>query len=94
MLDKILEYALTAAAAALIGGGVALITTAIIGEFFIKKEVKKKCPEAFKVLILEKKKKAVKCGIFDCDDDYLDEMEFESEKGVSSKIYVGQEIYL
>ncbi len=98
MFGEIFKFIVGAIATAAVAGGAALIgyyvTKLIIDEFFIEKEVRKKCPEAFKVLIIEKKRKAIKCGIFDSYDEELGEMEFESEKGVSRDIYVGQEIYL
>ncbi len=38
---------------------------AIIGLFTVKREIKQKCPDALKALILEKKKHSVSVGIFE-----------------------------
>lgn len=77
-------------------GGAALITIAvasIISQGTIKEKVKEQCSEAFKALIREKKKEAIKVGIFDSNEKELKEMEITSTQGVSDDLYVGQIIY-
>ncbi|MCQ2208266.1 MAG: hypothetical protein MJZ02_08630 [Paludibacteraceae bacterium] len=82
----------------LIGGLIGGTAGAIIGSFLddesLGNAAREYNSEAFKLLIKEKKKKAVKVGIFDEEDDLLDDLEIQSEKGVSSSIYVGKVIYL
>lgn len=68
-----------------------------IGSVLDEDSIKEKALEvdnAFKLEIQKKKKNAVKCGIFDEDDDKLCDIEVESEKGVSESLYEGQVIYL
>lgn len=77
--------------------GAALLSKAV--DFFLDKDtlketVQEECPDAFKMLIKEKKKKAVNVGIFDEDDEHLDDMEITTSKGVSRKLSKGQTIYL
>lgn len=77
--------------------GVALLSIAV--DFFLDKDtlketVRKECPDAFKMLIKEKKKKAVNVSIFDEDNEHLDDMEITASKGVSRNLRKGQTIYL
>lgn len=50
--------------------------------------------KAFKAMIKAKKSNAVKCGIFDSNNQELGEMTIESTEGVDSNLQVGQTIYL
>lgn len=94
MWDDILE----AIGALLIGAGIgiaaSLIVETIIDKSLIQSEVRKKNPSAFKALIEKKKKTAVDVGIFDRNDNRIDGITLESEKGVSSEVKVGQIIYV
>lgn len=65
----------------------------IIDAGFLKKRIKEECPDSFKILIKEKKKNAVKVGIFDENECGLGDMTVKSEEGVSDSIYEGQVIY-
>ncbi|HBJ77325.1 MAG TPA: hypothetical protein DDY68_06110 [Porphyromonadaceae bacterium] len=71
-----------------------ILVKRIIDIVLIIKEVKKKYPNAFHAKILEKKKNAVKVGIFD-DDRITRRMTIQSDEGVSEEVYRGQiiEIY-
>ena len=71
--------------------GLKCIIVGIIDLFAIEKEVKAQVPEAFKILIQEKKKKAVTVGIFDERSTRLNQMLITSEDGVSDDIIVGKE---
>lgn len=56
--------------------------------------VREEEPDAFKVLIKEKKKNAVNVGIFDEDNEHLNDMEITTSKGVSRSLRKGQTIYV
>ena len=90
MLWNVLKIVGTAIAAA---GLSYLVCKIIIDAGFLKKRIKEECPDSFKILIKEKKKNAVKVGIFDVDERGLGDMTVKSEKGVSDSIYEGQVIY-
>jgi hypothetical protein len=78
----------------LFGLAVATITVAtIIDKATVQSKIKAECSDAFKALIKEKKKNAIKVGIFDSDDRVLKDMEITSSKGVDESLYVGQVIY-
>lgn len=78
----------------LVGGLVGVTVCGIIDAFTIKKEVKTKCPDAFKILILKKKKTAVDVGIFDKNEQPQQRMTIESSEGISEGLYEGQELYV
>ena len=68
-------------------------------DYFISEEtlvenVEEEYPDAFKLLIKEKKKNAVNVGIFDEDNEHLDDVEITSSKGVSKSLRKGQVIYV
>ena len=50
--------------------------------------------DAFYLLIEEKKKNAVKVGIFDVEEECIEDVELQSERGVSNSLYEGQIIYV
>ena len=79
---------------AFVGDAIGGVIGGILDEDSIKDEVAKNYEEAFKLLIKQKKKKAVKVGIFDEEDDLIENLEIKSEKGVSSSIHKGQVIYV
>ena len=71
-----------------------LVSTVVISMDSLKNDVKNEYPDAFKMLIKEKKKDAVRVGIFDNTNRHLDDMEITSSKGVSNKLHQGQTIYI
>jgi hypothetical protein len=80
---------------AAIGYGVGYCVGAFVDEFFLTDAIEEAYPDAFKILIKEKKKNAVNVGIFDIDDMTIEpSVEIESEQGVSDELYVGQVIYI
>ena len=83
----------------LLAGGLLGATIFMAVDFFLSKDklvekVEEEYPDAFKLLIKEKKKNAVNVGIFDEDDEHLDDVEITSTKGVSKSLRKGQVIYV
>ena len=83
----------------LLAGGLLGATIFLAVDFFLSEdklveEVEEQYPDAFKLLIKEKKKNAVNVGIFDEDDEHLDDVEITSTKGVSKSLRKGQIIYV
>lgn len=83
----------------LLAGGLLGATIFMAVDYFISEEtlvenVEEEYPDAFKLRIKEKKKNAVNVGIFDEDDEHLDDMEITSSKGVSKSLHKGQTIYV
>ncbi len=83
----------------LLAGGLLGATIFMAVDFFLSEdklveEVEEQYPDAFKLLIKEKKKNAVNVGIFDEDNEHLDDMEITSSKGVSKSLHKGQTIYV
>lgn len=83
----------------LLAGGLLGATIFMAVDYFISEEtlvenVEEEYPDAFKLLIKEKKKNAVNVGIFDEDNEHLDDMEITSSKGVSKSLHKGQTIYV
>ena len=83
----------------LLAGGLLGATIFMAVDFFLSKDklvekVEEEYPDAFKLLIKEKKKNAVNVGIFDEDNEHLDDMEITSSKGVSKSLHKGQTIYV
>lgn len=83
----------------LLAGGLLGATIFLAVDFFLSEdklveEVEKQYPDAFKLLIKEKKKNAVNVGIFDEDNEHLDDVEITSTKGVSKSLRKGQVIYV
>ena len=83
----------------LLAGGLLGATIFMAVDFFLSEdklveEVEEQYPDAFKLLIKEKKKNAVNVGIFDEDNEHLDDMEITSSKGVSKSLRKGQVIYV
>lgn len=78
----------------MISGSTLFIIGTLLDEDTVKEEVKKKCPEAIKILIEKKKKNAVNVGIFDSSRKIASGVEIQSDKGVSDRLRVGQIIYL
>lgn len=83
------------AAASLIGGVVVLA----VHHYITHKDIKERLnalhiDNAFKYKILKAKEKSVRVGIFDCEDEQIDEVEFTSDAGISSAIAkAGNEMY-
>ena len=83
----------------LLAGGLLGATIFMAVDYFISEEtlvenVEEEYPDAFKLRIKEKKKNAVNVGIFDEDNEHLDDMEITSSKGVSKSLRKGQVIYV
>lgn len=77
--------------------GAALLTIAVdyfLDEDALRESVREQEPDAFKMLIKEKKKNTVNVGIFDEDNEHLDDMEITTSKGVSRSLRKGKTIYL
>lgn len=61
----------------------------------VKDTVVKKFPEAFKILIKQKKTKSVNVGIFNKSDyEIKSDVKIEAKERVDDSIYVGQVIYV
>lgn len=71
-----------------------LVSTVVISIDSLKNDVKNEYPDAFKMLIKEKKKDAVKVGIFDKTNSHIEDIEITSNKGVSNNLHQGQTIYI
>lgn len=71
-----------------------IVINSIIDEYSLSQGVKQECPEAFKLLIKEKKKQAVQVGIFDRQNSHMEDMEITSTKGVDRNLRKGQVIYV
>ena len=83
----------------LLAGGLLGATIFMAVDFFLSKDklvekVEEEYPDAFKLLIKEKKKNAVNVGIFDEDDEHLDDVEITSTKGVSKSLRKGKVIFV
>ena len=78
----------------LLGATIFMAVDYFLSEDKLVEEVEKQYPDAFKLLIKEKKKNAVNVGIFDEDDEHLDDVEITSTKGVSKSLRKGQVIYV
>ena len=83
----------------LLAGGLLGATIFMAVDFFLSEdklveEVEEQYPDAFKLLIKEKKKNAVNVGIFDEYNEHLDDVERTSTKGVSKSLRKGQIIYV
>lgn len=83
----------------LLAGGLLGATIFMAVDFFLSKDklvekVEEEYPDAFKLLIKEKKKNAVNVGIFDEDDEHLDDVEITSTKGVSKSLCKGKVIFV
>lgn len=72
---------------------VVTIVKQLVDLIFIRDEVKKKCPQAFRAKILAKKRNAVDVGIF-ANGSLSQHITIESEIGISDDIYRGQVIEL
>lgn len=80
------------AGALLFGGG--LTVTAIITLDYLRQEVKKRHSNAFKIMILSRKKNAVDVGIFNRKNQRIDEIKYTSSEGVSDALYRGLVLYV
>ena len=81
-------------AVGLLGATIFMAVDFFLSEDKLVEEVEEQYPDAFKLLIKEKKKNAVNVGIFDEDNEHLDDMEITSSKGVSKSLHKGQTIYV
>ena len=77
------------------GAVISFVIDVLLDEDSVGKQIKNKYPDALKLLIQEKKKNAVKVGIFgEYDKEIETGVEITSSQGVSDNLYVGQLIYL
>lgn len=81
-------------ACGLLGATIFLAVDFFLSEDKLVEEVEEQYPDAFKLLIKEKKKNAVNVGIFDEDDEHLDDVEITSTKGVSKSLRKGKVIFV
>lgn len=80
---------------AAIGYGVGYCVGAFVDEFFLTDAIEEAYPDAFKILIKEKKKNAVNVGIFNKSDyEIKSDVKIEAQEGVADSIYIGQVIYV
>ena len=68
--------------------------TWFISEDSLGEYIKEEYDDAFYLLIEEKKRNALKVGIFNNQEDVIENIELQSDKGVSDSIYEGQIIYI
>ena len=80
-------------AGGLLGATIFMAVDYFLSEDKLVEEVEEQYPDAFKLLITEKKKNAVNVGIFDEDDEHLDDVEITSTKGVSKSLRKGKVIF-
>ena len=78
----------------LLGATIFMAVDYFLSEDKLVEEVEKQYPDAFKLLIKEKKKNAVNVGIFDEDNEHLDDVEITSTKGVSKSLRKGKVIFV
>lgn len=81
-------------AGGLLGATIFMAVDYFLSEDKLVEEVEEQYPDAFKLLIKEKKKNAVNVGIFDEDNEHLDDLKITSTKGVSKSLRKGQVIYV
>lgn len=81
-------------AGGLLGATIFMAVDYFLSEDKLVEEVEEQYPDAFKLLIKEKKKNAVNVGVFDEDNEHLDDVEITSSKGVSKSLRKGQVIYV
>ncbi len=102
-IDDLLLLAGSALIGGAVGGAVGGAAGALIGfaidvfldEDSLSDEVTNHYPDAFKLLIEEKKRNAIQVGIFDEEDEIIESnVEITSDEGVADDLYVGQVIYL
>lgn len=75
---------------AAVGYGTAWVVCKIIDKRELKKQLEAKRKGAFRALIMEKRKNAVDVGIFEKDEDKIEEkVTIESEKGIGNDVYKG-----
>ena len=84
---------------AVLAAGVAVTAAAIVVNEYLdkralQKAVRQKAPNALKAKIYEMKSKAVKVGVFGEQNQELDTLEIQAERGISDDLRVGQEISL
>ena len=77
------------------GALISFVIDIFLDEDSIGNEVQVRYPDAIKLLIQDRKKNAVKVGIFgEYDDEIETGVEITSSQGISDDLYVGQVIYL
>ena len=67
---------------------------AIIDLFTVKREIKRKCPAAFKAMILERKEHSVKVGIFPTEYQMTEKVTLTGQGDFTDEVRVGEVITL
>lgn len=80
-------------ALAVFAGG-AVVAGVMITADYLRGEIRKKYPSAFRALILKKKKTAVDVGIYNKQNHRVETIEFQTSEGVSESLRKGQYIYI
>ena len=88
----LLAGAAVGAAATVAVAAICVTISELISPRQIAEKAKIKCPGAIKAFVESKDTRRVCVGLFDSNNDRVGEMTIESSKGVSSSIYVGQQI--
>ena len=83
----------TAVTLVVIGGVIFVAIKYVINAKALKNIAHHQCPDAWKIIIQEKKQNAVRIGIFD-ENDNVETMEISSDEGVSNRLHEGQVILL
>ncbi len=60
----------------------------------IKKEIKRKCPSAFRAEILKRKNQSIYVGIFNDEDDMTDRITINATRGCDNSLQEGMSIAL
>ena len=92
IIHRTVEF--TSDAIEFVGEIIEAVVYCVIDLFTINQEVKQRVPNAFKILVQEKEKTAIKVGIFDNRETPLQQMEITSNEGVSDELIVGNEYIL
>ncbi len=66
----------------------------IIDKRTVAEEVGQRVDNSFRAQILECKRNSVKVGIFDEEDNHIQNISLQSEAGISSELEPGTEIYV
>lgn len=92
LIYRTVRFTVDAASATIdfIGDAIEAVITGVIDLFSVKETVKQQVPEAFKILIQEKRKTAIDVGIFAENGTPLKQMVLNSDYGVSEDLEVGQ----
>lgn len=79
---------------ALVGIAVVIVIHRYLTASVIREKVAEEYPNAFTAKIKKKKKDAIDVGIFDKQNNELDEVSFKSSKGIDKSLRKGQVIHI